>query len=216
MGVSARSLARLARELSGRSAQTIVTLLLEQLSCTERAASVAVALCRGELRSEEAREAMRALEHEGDEARSRLVSELAHVLSTPIDAEDVFRFSRSVDDVLDNLRDFVREVDLYRTRDLAFALPLAEELLAAVRSLRPAASALAGPVRSARDPALATRKAAHKSRRTYEEQLAELFRRPLDSETLKQRELLRRLDIVGLRLGEAADALADGTLKRSR
>jgi hypothetical protein len=32
--------------------------------------------------------------------------------------------------------------------------------------------------------------------------------------TLRQRELLRRLDIAGIRLGEAADALTSGALKR--
>jgi uncharacterized protein Yka (UPF0111/DUF47 family) len=216
MGVSGRYLVRLARDLSGRSAQGIVDLLLEQLSCTERAAEVALALSRGDFGSGEARAELRQLEHEGDEARSRLVSQLAHVLATPIDAEDIFRFSRSVDDVLDNLRDFVREVDLYRPAQLGFARPLAEALLDALRSLKPAVKSLGGSARTVRESALATRKAAHKGRRIYEQQLAELFNDPVRTETLKERELLRRLDVVALRLGEAADALADGALKRSR
>jgi len=216
MGLSPRNLARLARDLSGRSAHELARLLQQQLDCTERAGEVAVALCRGETASNEARLTMRRLEHDGDQARSRLVSQLSHVLATPIDAEDIFRLSRSVDDVLDNLRDFVREADLYRPAQLNFALPLAEAVLAAVRSLKPAAAALAASSALAREAALATRKAAHQSRRIYERQMAQLFSRPVSADTLKQRELLRRLDIVGLRLGEAADALADGLLKRSR
>jgi hypothetical protein len=32
---------------------------------------------------------------------------------------------------------------------------------------------------------------------------------------MKARDLLRRLDVVGLRLNEAADALADAAVKRS-
>jgi uncharacterized protein Yka (UPF0111/DUF47 family) len=216
MGLSARYLARLARDLSGRSAQAIVDQLVRQLSCTERAAEVALALTCGSMTSDEARERLRRLEHEGDEARSRLVSELAHVLATPIDAEDIFRFSRSLDDVLDNLRDFVREVDLYQPSELGFARPLCEALLAALSCLRPAVTGLASSPASVREGALATRKAAHKGRRLYEQQLAELFKGPVGTETLKQRELLRRLDVVALRLGEAADALADGALKRSR
>jgi len=191
-------------------------LLLEQLSCTERAAEVALALARGETTSSKARGDLRRLEHEGDQARLQLVRELAHVLATPVDAEDIFRFSRSVDDVLDNLRDFVREVDLYRPAQLSFALEMVEALLAALRCLRPAVSALGSSVRSVREGALATRKAAHKGRRLYEQQLALVFNDPVGTETLKARELLRRLDVVALRLGEAADALADGALKRSR
>jgi hypothetical protein len=38
----------------------------------------------------------------------------------------------------------------------------------------------------------------------------------VDRESLKRRELLRRLDVIGLRLGEAAAAFADALLKRNR
>jgi hypothetical protein len=85
-----------------------------------------------------------------------------------------------------------------------------------VECLRPALEQLDGPRGKARQATLATRKAAGQVRRLYQQQLAELLTEPLDNETLKRRELLRRLDVVGLRLGEAADALADGALKRNR
>jgi uncharacterized protein len=35
------------------------------------------------------------------------------------------------------------------------------------------------------------------------------------TEVLRRRELLRRVDVTGLRLAEAADALSDGAVKRS-
>ena len=63
---------------------------------------------------------------------------------------------------------------------------------------------------------LAARKAVGRVRRRYQVELARIFAEPLSPETLKRRELLRRLDVVALRLGEAVDALADGELKRSR
>jgi hypothetical protein len=44
--------------------------------------------------------------------------------------------------------------------------------------------------------------------------MARVLRGDIDANTMRERELLRRLDVVGLRLGEAADALADGALKR--
>lgn len=138
------------------------------------------------------------------------------MLTTPIDAEDMFRLSRSIDDVLDNLRDFVREVDLYQPQGLNFALPLSLTLVEGLACLRPAVQRLSGPRGKVRQATLATRKAAGQVRRLYQQQVAELLTEPLDNEVLKRRELLRRLDVVGLRLGEAADALADGALKRSR
>ena len=39
------------------------------------------------------------------------------MLVAPIDREDLFRLSRSIDDVLDNLRDFVREWGLLTLED---------------------------------------------------------------------------------------------------
>ncbi|MHB1496733.1 MAG: DUF47 domain-containing protein [Acidimicrobiales bacterium] len=212
----AHSVARLARDLTGRSTGDLVELLGDQLAWTERGARLVMSMADGSVSTDEARRHMREVEHNGDEARAGLVATLGQVLTTPIDAEDMFRLSRSIDDVLDNLRDFVREVDLYRPLGLDFALPLAETVLQGVKCLRPALGQLDGPRGKARQAALATRKAAGQVRRLYQQKLAELLNQPLDNETLKRRELLRRLDVVGLRLGEAADALADGVLKRSR
>ncbi len=212
----ARGMSRLARDLSGRSTDELIGLLDTQLECTVRGAHLAADLAAGSVSSEEAREAMRDVEHDGDEARAELVKILGRVLTTPIDAEDIFRLSRSIDDVLDNLRDFVREVDLYQPAGLEFALPLTRTLAEGLERLRPALEELEGTKGHARQSTLATRKAAGQVRRLYQQELAELLNSPLDNETLKRRELLRRLDVVGLRLGEAADALADGALKRSR
>lgn len=208
--------ARLARDLTGRSTAELIQLLEEQIESTERAAALVVSLAERAITTDQAALAIRELEHEGDAARGRLVVTLARVLTTPIDAEDIFRLSRSIDDVLDNLRDFVVESQLYEPESLAFALALTHMLVQGLGCLRRAVQELGRPRGRVRDETLATRKAASVVRRLYQEQVAALLAGPLDNETLKQRELLRRLDVVGLRLGEAADALADGALKRSR
>lgn len=212
----AQGMTQLARDLTGRSTDRLVELLTDQLTWTERGAQLVASLADGSIGTAEAHNAMRKLEHDGDEARAQLVSTLGRVLATPIDAEDLFRLSRSIDDVLDNLRDFVREVDLYQPERLDFALPLSHTLTEGVASLRHALTQLDGARGNARQATLATRKAAGQVRRLYQQQLGDLLNEPLNNETLKRRELLRRLDVVGLRLGEAADALADGALKRSR
>ena len=62
---------------------------------------------------------------------------------------------------------------------------------------------------------LAARKQAGRVRQLYQAALADLFRAELSTDTLRRRELLRRLDVIGLRLGESADALSDAMLKRS-
>ncbi len=208
--------ARLGRDLSGRSSSQLVDLVSDQLEITVRGARLVEALASSAIPPARAHETMRDLEHAGDSARSHLVAELGRVLVTPIDAEDLFRLSRSIDDVLDNLRDFVREVILYKPARLDFASELAQVLAGGLEHLRPALDQLASGRPGPSQDTLATKKAAGTMRRLYQQRLAELFESPLDGDTLKQRELLRRLDVVGLRLGEAADALADGVLKRGR
>jgi hypothetical protein len=72
----------------------------------------------------------------------------------------------------------------------------------------------------ARDPkdtsrfALVCKKSANEIRREYDVELGRLFNGELTMETFKVRELLRRLDVVGLRLNEAADVLSDAAVKR--
>jgi hypothetical protein len=89
-----------------------------------------------------------------------------------------------------------------------------DAVITAIEALRAAVCDLTEPARVSHS-SLAAKKASGEIRRLYQQELARLFKGDVDMEVLKHRELLRRLDIVGLRLGEAADALADGTMKRS-
>ena len=71
----------------------------------------------------------------------------------------------------------------------------------------------------ARDPkdleaALASKKSANEIRRLYDVELGRLFHGEPTMDVVKHRELLRRLDVVGLRLNEAADRLSDAAIKR--
>ena len=65
-------------------------------------------MAKGKLAPGEAHERIAEIEQRGDAMRAELVTRLSGVLVAPIDREDLFRLSRSIDDVLDNLRDFVR------------------------------------------------------------------------------------------------------------
>ena len=153
------------------------------------------------------------IEEEADAQRDEVLVRLSRLLSTPIDREDLFRLSRSIDDVVDNLRDFAIEVAGYGVHDESlFTAPLqalrtgCESLAAALDELDAAPESLAAMARDAKHDN-ATRDAFH-------EQMQRLLSGDLTMHTLRDRELLRRLDVAGLRLGEAADTLAGGALKR--
>lgn len=219
---TARAAGQLAGRLAGRSVRLarprrspIAAHLRAQIDAAAAGAEVARAAVAGTLAPGEARERIDGIEHDGDRHRSDLVAALSRALTAPVDREDIYRFSRSIDDVLDNLRDTVREWDLYGSpvsSGLEELLVLVGEVLIhlqrAVTLLDTAPVEVAGA-------ALEARKAGNRIRYRFQDELAELFRQPIDARLLQLRELYRRLDVVGLRLGEAADVMADAVVKRT-
>ncbi|MBX6751505.1 MAG: DUF47 family protein [Micromonosporaceae bacterium] len=203
---------RLLRDLSGRGRVDMMSLLGEQVSAASAGARTARQAATAALDPEAARKAMGEIEHRGDDARARLVAILATSLVTPFDREDMFRISRSIDDVLDNLRDFVRELHLFGVREEGLA-PVIDEVVAGLDLLGQALAAAADSTELG-PHVVAARKHCNEIRRTYELQLVRLLDGEVTAEMLRGRELLRRLDVVGLRLGEAVDALADAAVKR--
>ncbi|MFO7253655.1 MAG: DUF47 family protein [Actinomycetes bacterium] len=217
-----RGLRRLAQawaDLRGTSGRRIVDLVCAQIAHARAGAELARATAAGAVDRTEARARMAEVEHEGDAARANLVRALGRVLVTPIDREDLYRLSRSVDDVLDHLRDYVRETDLFGPRDLTFAIEPLEALIDGLDRLETAARMMIEAPDSVTTAALATRKSCTRLRQLHQSRLATLLAGPLAGplslEAQRERELLLRLDAVGRRLREAADTLADGMLKRS-
>jgi uncharacterized protein len=208
-------LTRMLRNLTGGNDQELLRHLLGQMDATHEGAELARRLAAGEVDSELARDTMGDIEHRGDDSRAALVGELSRSLTTPLDREDLFRLSRSIDDILDNLRDFVREHDLLIDEaDPDLHEPLVVGVIVAIKELERALYHVTSDGSQAAAGALSAKKVANNVRRTYQEHLAKLLARPIDAETLKHQVLLRRLDIVGLGLGEAADVLADAAQKR--
>lgn len=190
-----------------------MTTLVNQVRAAALGAELAMQVARGMNRTAAARAEMTSIEHDGDDHRRATVSILTRTLTTPIDREDMFRLSRSIDDVLDNLRDFVREYDLYAWGPDDLLAEVLEGIVLSVSSLESAVRALPEGGRAIRGAALTARK--NDIRQRYQSAMSSILASPIDAGTLKRRELLRRLDVVGLRIQESADALADGAVKRS-
>lgn len=201
------------REL-GPGEHRSVTLLRVQVTCIAEALEVIDAVLADHADPAEARAQVVDLEHRGDRARGDFVAELASAVAPPLDREDLFRVSRSVDDVLDNLRDFARELELLGVNDHRIFAEVLEAVGVAVGGMGNAIEHIVEQPEQLNKTVLATKKASNAIRRRYQEAIADLLVGTVDVTMLKRRELLRRLDVVGLRLGEAADALADGAVKR--
>lgn len=212
-----QGLKRLVRDLSGRSDRVFADALQGQLRANRVAADLMLGTVRGDPDAcppEQLSERLGEIEAEGDRWRGRLIKALSEALSTPMDREDLFRLSRSIDDVLDNLRDFAREYALYQPGNGAVFVPVLETLVEGVPALHVAVEDLMRSPQDAVRSAHSAKQVANALRAAYEDGIATLFQGELTMDVLKCRELLRRLDVVGLRFAESADALADGALKR--
>ena len=191
----------------------VVAALEAQLKEATAACRLARQVAKGKVASREARKRIAEIEERGEAMRGELVARLSGVLVAPIDREDLFRLSRSIQDVLDNLRDFIREWELYGVETVGKFGSLLDATAGGIADLQLAVQAVAD------DPsdvmvALASKQSAEEIRRLYDVELARLFRGKLTMDIVKCRELMRRLDVVGLRLNEAADRLSDAAVKR--
>ncbi len=199
----------------GRGGGTPLTAILDrQLAETITACRLARSVAEGKTDPAVAHDRMADIEQRGDELRNELVVKLAAAVDPAIDREDLFRLSRSIDDVLDNLRDFVREWDLYGITGTDAYLGLLDATASGVTDLRAAVGAIGKDPKEISRTALVCKKSANEIRRLYDAELGRLFHGELTMDVLRVRELLRRLDVVGLRLNEAADVLSDAAVKR--
>jgi uncharacterized protein len=215
MNAVGRTLSRVGAQLRGRGANRLYGAVGAQVCAAREAGELGDLLVRGRVSSAEARARMTVIEHAGDRHRAELVRMMTRALVTPIDREDLFRLSRAIDDVVDALRDFVREYDLFQAVPRCDMSPLVLPLLDGLDELGLAIDALREQPPEAFEASLRIKKRASGVRQAYQTVVAGMFDCcPDPVGTFKNLELLRRLDAAGLSLHDAADALADGALKR--
>lgn len=195
-----------------RKRESVSDLLVKQIDVALEATELANMVCSREADAEESRRPMRSIEHEGDDARATLVEKIDAVITVPLEREDLFRASRSIDDVTDHLRDLVREMAKWRVPTGKWSRDILAPAESSLKELRRAV----GTTDSAmtREHCLIARYYANQLRRKYQNGLTRVFDDELTMDTLKKREILRRVDSIGRRLTEAADTLLDGMIKR--
>ncbi|GLW10823.1 hypothetical protein Misp01_59510 [Microtetraspora sp. NBRC 13810] len=209
-----KRLRRVTNLMTGRMDNVLTEALTGQLAATREGAALAIAMVAGETGRAEAHERMREIEHLGDTCRARLVAELSGALVTPIDREDLFRLSRSIDDVLDSLRDFVRESYLYRVPGERRFAAMLDQVVEGIEALEETVRDLAAGSSAVGHGSRQAKKAGRTIRRMYQYEIARIFDGEITAENLKEHELASRLEKVGRAIGEAADAIADGAMKR--
>lgn len=197
----------------GRRRQTLVGTLSAQATLAIEGVELALHACEAETDLDELVQRVERVEHQGDAIRLQFVHLLSTRVVTPLDREDMFRFSRCLDEVLTNTRDFVRETRAWQVRPDAHSLAGLEHIRRGLEQLVGAMNTSSGRINRAM--CTAARKEGRRVREQYDDGLHQLFLEELSMDALARRELLRRVDVIGLRLIEAIDAVVDGIVKRT-
>jgi predicted phosphate transport protein (TIGR00153 family) len=203
------------RDLFKPHQDNFVKLLLEQASLTLKAMEL-LKTYMNEQSPAVAKDIM-ATEKEADEVRRILIDELNHTFVTPMDREDIFALSRTIDDVLDYANTTVDEMEILRVEPTVYMRRMASLLRDAAFELHLGVQRLKGHPGVASDHAQRAKALENRVEDVYREALAALFAGPQDVahvvEMLKMREVYRHLSNAADHGDEAANVIANIVVK---
>jgi uncharacterized protein Yka (UPF0111/DUF47 family) len=157
------------------------------------------------------------VEKEADELRRILIDDLNRAFVTPIDREDLFALSRTIDDVLDYAYSTVDEVQLFQLEPTELMLKMVSILREAAEELHLGVLQLRERPQLALQHAMRAKKLENRAEGLYREALAELFQQPKTLDDimlmLKRREVYRHLSNAADRGDEAANIISDIVVK---
>ncbi|MCC7162524.1 MAG: DUF47 family protein [Anaerolineae bacterium] len=157
------------------------------------------------------------IEKEADELRRILIDDLNRAFVTPIDREDLFALSRTIDDVLDYAYSTVDEVQLFELEPTELMQKMVGILREAAEELHLGVTQLRDRPQVALQHATRAKKLENRAEGLYREALAELFQQPKTLDDimvmLKRREVYRHLSNAADRGDEAANIISDIVVK---
>lgn len=183
-----------------------------QIEAAVAAAELANEVASKEAEPAESRRPMKSLRHEAHDASGELLTTMAAAITVPLEREDLFRASQSVETAISDLRDLVREMTWWELEGGGWSK---DALAPAIDSLKELSAGVEDPDADASEKHFRkAKKHAAELRRAYQRGLTAIFSDDLTMTTLKKREILRRIDFLGLHLSNAADAMLAGMIKR--
>jgi predicted phosphate transport protein (TIGR00153 family) len=158
------------------------------------------------------------IEKDADEVRRILIDELNRTFVTPIDREDIFALSLTIDDVLDYANTTVEEMYMLDVTPNLFIERIVSLLTDAAREIYMGVLQLEDHPNVANDHAVRAKALENRVETVYREGVADLFQMPRDIdhvvEMLKLREIYRHLSNAADRGDQAANVIADIVVKR--
>ncbi|MGH2592666.1 MAG: DUF47 domain-containing protein [Anaerolineae bacterium] len=198
-----------------RNPDRFMQLLIEQAEFTVQGIDGLVAYMRTP--TDECAAHVRRIEKEADEVRRILVDELNRAFVTPLDREDIFHLSRTIDDILDYAYTTVDEMEILKVQPNPYLQRMASLMRDAADEIRMAMLRLKDHPNVANDHAVRAKALENSMEGVYREAIAALFQGPQDVEhvveMLKLREIYRHLSNAADRGDEAANVISDAVVK---
>ena len=158
------------------------------------------------------------IEKEADEVRRILIDELNRTFVTPIDREDIFALSLTIDDVLDYADTTIEEMELLEIEPTHHLERMVSLLSEAANEIHRGVLRLEAHPKVANDHAVRAKALENRVETVYREAIADLFRGPRDVdhivEMLKLREVYRHLSNAADQGDAAANVIGDIVVKK--
>jgi len=157
------------------------------------------------------------VEKEADEVRRILIDELNRSFITPIDREDIFSLSLTIDDILDYGNSTVDEMVILEVESNSYLRRMVSLVREAAHEIHMGVLRLQDHPNVANDHAVRAKALENRVETVYREALAELFHGPTDMDhvmdMLKLREIYRHLSNAADRGDAAANVIGDIVVK---
>jgi len=158
------------------------------------------------------------IEKHADEVRRILIDELNKTFVTPMDREDIFALSLTIDDILDYANTTVEEMDMLDIQPNSFIERMVSLLTDAAREIHLGVLRIDDHPNVANEHAVRAKALENRVETVYREAIADLFSMPRDVEhvveMLKLREVYRHLSNAADRGDAAANVIGDIVVKR--
>lgn len=160
---------------------------------------------------------VRVYEKKADEIRRELIHELNHTFVTPIDREDLFSLSRSIDDILDYAYATIYEIDVLDVRPNQYLCHMVDLLHVGTREIYYAIHRLEQQPQVANQHVMRAKSLENRMESLYARAIADLFHNPADLDDvvsmMKMREIYRQLFHAVQSTDQAADNIGDIIVK---
>ena len=190
----------------------LLGLLCEQSAITVDGMEALVAWAAGE---SAAGNHVREYEHQADDKKRQLWRELRDAFSPPIDAEDLFSLSSDLDEVLNDAKNLVRELEVMELTPDTATHEMTVLLAEATQYLADAFARLGKEEGDATECADAAIKRARRVEHVYRSAMSALLEVDDLREVMAQREVYRRLSRIGDHIHTVAERIWYAVMKEA-